>query len=268
MQDMDFKGIIESVSGGNGQYTAEMTPNWQQGRTAFGGIVAALGYRAAALEAGTSSPVRSVMVNFIGPLGAGTCDIEVETLRTGKSVAQYGVTIKQDAAYVCQMTVVFGAARDGAVVTAEQGQFAAPFEKLQDAPRLPFMPQFLDNFQVRWLGTGVPASGTRDTEAQIWARLIDGAGDYPVEGALAIADMPPPIMMSHYSKRIMASSMTWKLEFVEQPARAAGNWYYLDFKLEAAAEGYSQQAGSIYDESGKLVMLGHQCMAYFEPKGD
>ncbi|MFN3164056.1 MAG: hypothetical protein ACE37N_11390 [Pseudohongiellaceae bacterium] len=49
-----------------------------------------------------------------------------------------------------------------------------------------------------------------------------------------------------------------------QPAeRIASDWFYLQFTAEAAAEGYTQQSGRIYSESGELCALSRQCMVYF-----
>ena len=73
-------------------------------------------------------------------------------------------------------------------------------------------------------------------------------------------------MMLHYKVPIMGSTLTWSLEFVQNPERVATTWFYLDYHLDAAADGYSQQSGTIYDESGAVVALSRQCMVYFEPK--
>jgi acyl-CoA thioesterase len=62
---------------------------------------------------------------------------------------------------------------------------------------------------------------------------------------------------------VPASSLTWSLEFVEPPEKITGEWFYLEFVVEAAADGYTQQSGKIYDELGRLVALTRQCMVYF-----
>jgi len=37
----------------------------------------------------------------------------------------------------------------------------------------------------------------------------------------------------------------------------------MEFEVDAAADGYTQQSGKIYDESGRLIALTRQCMVYF-----
>ncbi|HAU08532.1 MAG TPA: thioesterase family protein, partial [Gammaproteobacteria bacterium] len=76
---------------------------------------------------------------------------------------------------------------------------------------------------------------------------------------------PPPFLLCHYDKPFVpASSVSWGLEFIVDPADVKGEWFYLDFDLDAAADGYTQQSGRIYEESGRLCALSRQCMAYFE----
>ena len=86
----------------------------------------------------------------------------------------------------------------------------------------------------------------------------------PTEKLVTIADIPPPLILSHYEKPpVPSSSLTWSLEFVIPPRDVIGDWFYLEYYLEAAAAGYMQQAGKIWDESGQLCALSRQCMVYF-----
>jgi len=57
--------------------------------------------------------------------------------------------------------------------------------------------------------------------------------------------------------------LSWSLEFIEAPEELTSEWFYLEFEVEAAADGYTQQSGRIYDELGRLVALTRQSMVYF-----
>ncbi len=87
---------------------------------------------------------------------------------------------------------------------------------------------------------------------------------YPEVGIITLADLPPPLMLSHFKSQIMVSSLSWSLEFVCPPETIKSEWFYLDYTLEAAADGYSQQDGRIFTEDGTLVAISRQCMVYFE----
>jgi acyl-CoA thioesterase len=98
----------------------------------------------------------------------------------------------------------------------------------------------------------------------MWVRHKQDVSRFPVEKLIAIADIPPPVLLSHFEKPpVPASSLSWSLEFVEAPENITGEWFYLEFEVEAAADGYTQQSGRVYDELGRLVALTRQCMVYF-----
>ena len=86
----------------------------------------------------------------------------------------------------------------------------------------------------------------------------------PTEKLVTICDIPPPVILSYFdSAPIPSSSLSWSLEFVVPPEEIESDWFYLEFVAEAAADGYTQQSGKIYDEMGQLCALSRQCMVYF-----
>lgn len=110
----------------------------------------------------------------------------------------------------------------------------------------------------------LPFSGNTDRHLNIWARHRQDPVSFPVEKLVAIADVPPPVVLSWFeTPPVPASSLTWALEFVKPPAEIHSEWFYLDYEMEAAADGYSQQSGRIYSEDGELCALSRQCMVYF-----
>lgn len=267
MSEMTFSEVLNTVQGDDGHYTAIITDNWLQGRAAFGGLGVAVGIRALMLHSGEERSIRSVMVSFVGPLKGGECDIHVRTLRSGKSVAQYTVEITQNGEFVTQVGAVFGLSRDEIGIESEVRTDLPDLNKFPIAPFIKgIMPNFMKYLENRWCGNGMPISGTKDSSLNMWARIKEDLNGYDFERMIAMADMPPPIMMSHYSKPAVASSLTWKIEFISQPADMNTDWFYLDYILEGAEGGYSQQAGRIYSEDGRLLMLSHQCMCYFGGK--
>ena len=244
-----------------------------QGRAAFGGLVAALGARAARmtlLAAGEEDrPLRSVLVTFAGPL-SGTATVRCKSLRVGKSAAMYATEIMGDDGLAATVNCAFGRSRHGVEVMAPDAVDLPDHTQLLSMPRgknaPPMLPKFLSNLDIKWVGDGMPLSGTKDRRARIWVKSLQDVSAYPAERIISLCDMPPPVVLSHYTHWVPASSMTWSLEFVVPPEEVTSPWMFLDYSLEAAAGGYSQQSGKIYNEQGQLVALSHQCMTYFEPK--
>ena len=69
--------------------------DWLQGRTAFGGLSAALCWEAAQRVGDALPPLRSAQFAFVGPAG-GRLRIEPTLLRRGKSAAFYSVDLHGD----------------------------------------------------------------------------------------------------------------------------------------------------------------------------
>lgn len=255
--------VLAGIDGKENSYTLTIDAGWLQGRSAFGGLSVALLTRAMRLHVGRDVPVRSLLTSFVGPIGAGDVVLQVETLRQGKNVTHMSARALQDGKIGTIVNAVFGADRESFAVPAMAESRAEPRDSVPQLPDLPILPSFLSKFDIHWTGPGQPMSGKKDRRTGMWIRCRDGMDDFRIERMIALADAPPPVTLSWKKELMMASSVTWSLEFVRQPATVTGDWFYLDYDLEAADHGYSQQAGKVFDEAGNLVLVGRQCMAYF-----
>ena len=81
----------------------ECPESWAQGRTIFGGLVAAGALRA--MREYTDRRPRSLLISFVGPVSPGLSEIEVTKLRSGRSMTQLEARVSQDGV----RTVVIGA---------------------------------------------------------------------------------------------------------------------------------------------------------------
>lgn len=260
----DINGIMQSLADSGGAW-ADVPPGWTQGRALFGGLVAALAADAMALKVAEKRSLRSLMANFVAPAPDGKLAVRTDVLREGRAVVQTRADVMDGDKVCCAATAAFGGSRPGVSVPA-----SAPFSPLprDSVPSLDEatrpLPSFLRNFDIRWTGGGVPMSGTGDRTTSMWVRHKCDMSAFPVAKIVAIADMPPPVVLSHYQKPAMASTLSWSLEFLVPPEEVTSDWFYLDYTLEAAANGYSQQSGNVFDEDGTLVAISRQCMVYFE----
>ena len=110
----------------------------------------------------------------------------------------------------------------------------------------------------------MPFAGKFQPQLKMWVKHKSDMSKFPVEKIVSLADIPPPIVLTHFSKPpVPASSLSWSLEFVTPPHLINSEWFYLEFNTEAAANGYTQQSGKIFDESGQLCALSRQCMVFF-----
>lgn len=250
---------------------AQFNDYWSQGRSAYGGLSAAVAVTAmrktlqsAAAPGGNAAPLRAILVSFIGPIPPGEVQSETVLLRQGKNVSQLRNDLLVDGQVCLQTMGVFGAGREGLTVAADK---ATPFEResgLSFAEHRKRLPNFLQQFEGYWGNEGLPFSGRAERRLTAWVRHRSDLATFPEEKLVAIADVPPPVILSHFDEPpVPASSLTWSLEFVRPATEIEGDWFYLEFTTEAAAAGYTQQSGRIYDEAGELCALSRQCMVYF-----
>ena len=267
MSDSNLNEILDNLlasSTGNTHFSE----NWTQGRAAFGGIASSFAVTEMRKLLTSPQPIRSLMVSFIGPLQSGEVTSSAKILRQGKNVTQMTADVYGGDALCLQAMGVFGNPRPAITVPSAYEFNPVPKEKgvnfQQHLNRLPPFLQYLDGF---WVSHGVPFSGHPSNYLNMWVRPKADMTNHPMEKMVVIADIPPPVILSHFEKPpIPSSSLTWSLEFVIPPEEIESDWFYLEYTIEAAADGYTQQAGKIFTETGKLCALSRQCMVYFEPQ--
>ncbi|MBL4788148.1 MAG: thioesterase family protein [Kordiimonadaceae bacterium] len=245
----------------------ETGPGWDQGRATFGGLAAALAVSAMQKPVSEDKPLRSMQVIFAAPMPASGAVAKARVLRNGRSVALTSVDISVGEDVVVHASATFGAGRPTLAVEST-ADFAPRSREGVTAfnAKAVGAPRFLDRFELRWVKGGGPGSGSKSHKIGVWARNTEKVDAFPEAKIIALADIPAPIVMSHYTYPIIGSSLSWSLEFTVPAAEATGDWFYMEFEMDAAASGYCQQSGRIFTETGKLIAVTRQCMVYFEPK--
>jgi acyl-CoA thioesterase len=260
-----FSELIESLQVDASGVSLELTPDWLQGRTAYGGWQAALALLAMREVLGPEPPLRSLQSTFVGPVGAGKVTAKAELLRRGKSAAQLEARILVNGQTAFIAVGIFGAPRASQLAIAPT---APPSDKPVDAVKSrPFvegiMPQFLKHFDTRWAKGSYPFSGVADSSAQIYARMHEE--ELATETHLVmIGDVIPPSAIAMFTSPIMISSMNWTLEIVTPlDVETRAGWLRFDCGVTATGDGYGWENTSIWSSRGELVALSRQCVALF-----
>lgn len=264
MSDSDLENTLTRLLQSDENSTS-FSENWAQGRSAFGGISAAFAVTGMRKLLDSEQPLRSLMVSFMAPLPPGELSVDAKIQRQGKNVTQCSAQVITDGTSCLQAMAVFGNPRDAyrapTLITASPAprEEGITFDSHSDK-----LPRFLKYFDGCWLDGGMPFSGEFKPFLKMWVRHKSELSAFPVEKIVTIADIPPPVILSHFKQpSVPSSSLSWSLEFVVPPENIRGEWFYLEFNTEAAADGYTQQSGKIFDETGRLCALSRQCMAYF-----
>ena len=243
----------------------ELTADWLQGRTGFGGWLAGLAVQAMRGVLGDEPPLRSLQANFVAPVPAGKVTAVAEILRQGKSVTQMEARVFVEGKVAFVAIGIFGASRPTAVVQRAAAPSAGRMpDETQDWPYVEgFTPAYTRNFRMRWSDGGTPYTGATHASAQIHVRPW---GDVVSSEAylVCLADAIPPSALALLSKPAMVSTINWTVELIAMPnAEEAAGWFRFDTTLTVADEGYAWQNAYIWSSQGRLLALSRQCVAIF-----
>ncbi|MBX7248715.1 MAG: thioesterase family protein [Caulobacteraceae bacterium] len=257
-----FSRLMQGIAADGEAFTAEVSPDWMQGRTTYGGLSGALCVEAARRALPGLPRLRSAQFAFIGPAG-GPVRIVPTVLRQGKSSVFVGVDMLGEQGLATRAILTFAAARVSAYEHADAPAPAAL--PLEDGA--PFFggggggPNFSHHFDVRLAG-GHALVSRAQPEILIWLKHRDPAAGTGEAALVALGDVAPPAAMAMFHEPAPISTMTWSLDLVEEPEPDA-EWFLFASRGEAVADGYSAQAMGLWTASGKPVVLSRQTVALF-----
>lgn len=233
--------------------------NWLQGRTAYGGLSAALALHVAQRSDDDLPPLRSAQVSFIGPL-AGPVLIRAQRLRRGRNAAFVQADVESEAGLGLRATFVF-MGPVASKVELRQGRapdFPRPGPEDQtfkgnSAVSFTRNFEFLDRRDDR-VG---PAEWLR------WVRLNEREGLNPMVELIAIADCLPPAALKLVGGPAPVSSMTWILNLLGPAPRTQDGWWLLRANADYASAGSSSQQMGIWNATGEPIAEQMQSVAIF-----
>ena len=246
-------GALEPVDGG---WRGAVPDTWLQGRTAYGGLSAALALAVAQRSDEDLPPLRSAQVAFVGPL-AGSVLIRAQRLRRGRNAAWVQADIESEAGLGLRAIFVFVREQESRIAYS-QGTAPDVIRPGPDTPTYagPASLVFLQHFEFVTPDASGPAEWLR------WVRLRDRDGlDAAVE-LLGVADCLPPAALKLAGGRVPVSSMTWQIDLLGPYATEDG-WHLLHAATDHALGGVSSQRMAIWNSSGDAVAEQMQSVALF-----
>lgn len=241
----------------DGRRLVTIPADWLQGRTAYGGLSAAMALDGVLREMPDLPPLRSAQVAFVGPLSG---DVEVVTrlLRRGRNAAFVQADVAGADGLGLRCTFVFMRALDSAI--EHEATAPPPFPPPLAADVLrghPAMPAFARQFEM--VDCAVEGIGWRR-----WIRLAqrDSALPPAVE-LLAIGDALPPAAMRLATRPVPLSSLTWMVNLLDPVATTHDGWWLVESTTDHARDGATSQAMAIRDHDGRKVAEHMQAAAIF-----
>ncbi len=262
---MEFSQVMAALEVADGRGRGIVPDDWMQGRTAFGGLLAALANKALRTVVPAGLPLRQLQVAFVGPVAAGPVTVEARLLRAGKSVAQAECRISSDGNAATAVLGVYGRPRGSSVALSLP---RAPVPDPAAARAWLFVPGatpvFTRHMGMRWAAGAMPYAGGAEPHTRILLRHEDPAALTEAH-VIALADSIPPPALSVLEHPAPASSLTWALEFLEhdfdfEPRR----WWHMDAQVTAGGEGYLYHTATLYDPDGRAFACNRQLVAIFD----
>ncbi len=251
--------IIAGADRADGRFRVAVPDGWMQGRTAYGGLTAALALQGTMeMETGLP-PLRSAQIAFIGPL-AGTLEVKVEALRRGRLASYVQADVHSQAGLGLRATFLFMNAFHSSV-DFNQGAAppAPPPEEAAPAGRRGCN-FFTGNFEYRH---ALPITERGTPEFLRWARLEERAALDPMVEILAVGDALPPAAMPLFDKPGPVSSLTWLVNLLTDKPATRDGWWLLSASSDYARHGCSSQTMQIWNAVGEPVASGMQSVALF-----
>lgn len=250
----------------------QVTPDWLQGRTTFGGLLSLLAVQAMRDVCGQNWPLRALQTNFVGPVVAGTFDAEVTLLRQGKNIRQVQCRVTQPDAQGQEqvggvLLGVFGTGRDSTLPSLMPSQPAVG-KHPDEAMVLPFVPgltpEFTQHFEFRFGEGGLPFTGAQDWFSRTYLRLKQAEGVDAELMSVMLADAGPTPALARLNRPAPASSVSWALELrpVDHTPHPQGLWR-MDKDALAVGEGYVNERTHLWTPDGQLAALGYQVVAVY-----
>ncbi len=248
----------------------EISEDWCQGRTAFGGLTVTAAVRAMQAQVEAARCLRSVMVNFVAPLAVGPARIEVIHLRQGGSLSFEEARVYQDERVCTLLTAAFGLERPTQIQLSPALRPAAtPPDQLESIPYLPgITPAFSQHFEYRWTSPVAPYSAADAARVQGWIRARDTAA-IDIASVMSLVDAWPPSVISMLDRPRPLSTVTWQANIMAAPPAGgypSQGWWFFDSQAQGVGAGYSGEQSQFWAPDGRLLVSSQQLVAEFSGK--
>lgn len=247
----------------------EMPSGWGQGRTVYGGFVAALLMERALIV--LNNPQReplSASITFVGPVQQQWSKITVEILREGSAVTTLEARLWQNEQVQTILLASFGKAR-ASNIEIHQEAIAPHYPTPSELQAMPFIegliPECFKHYELYWAEGALPFHASQHSDFGGWFRFKQhgATGRMRASHMVALADIWPPGITPVFSQPAPASSLTWYLSFIQPLRLKCSDWLIYQVHTNAAKEGYATEFAHIWDAKGQLVASSQQTVTIF-----
>jgi len=263
-----FRAATRLEPAGEGVYSTIVPDGWQQGRGAFGGLV--LGYLvrgACAAESDPTRTLRTLAADIAGPVLPGPAEVNVRTLRRGRSQTNLHVELSQQGEVLASGVCTLSGPRP---VSLEARLPEAPADAHRSWSELtPFSvaapsgsggPVFAQHYEYRNLGP-LPFRGGPEGVTAGFVSERGADGELDAASITALLDAWFPAIFSIAKSPMPTATVSFASQYLglEQPLSAAEPLYFRA-RMHTLAEGYFVEFRELWQRE-RLVALNQQTFA-------
>jgi len=243
-----------------GGFALDITEDWLQGRTAYGGLTSAIALASARGVSDELAPLRSGQFSMIAPL-AGRVEARARVLRQGRNATWVAAELTGEGGVGFTASLVFMRPIES-VLSIDHYALPEGVTPLGDAPPVPMdqAPAFLRNhFEVRF---AMPKASLGEADLCWWVRPRERGGLHPEVEAVLCGDVLPVAVWPLLSFRVPISSMQWHVNVLD-PRPDADGWWLIRSTSEHAAHGGASEHIMQWRADGTPAIAGMQSVAVF-----
>lgn len=260
-----YRPLLETFTRTPAGWAVNITDNWKQGRTIYGGLTAGLCYEAAIRSHNDLPPLRSLQISFIGPVTDNPV-ITTRLLRQGRNVTAIQTDMHIGDQIVASATLLFGQSRESVLTVgrpAPQASLPEQTDPFFPDAATPFLPPFTQNFDVRLIEGSRPMMGAERGYMRTWARHKNKASQDGLSSFITIGDVMPPAALPMFKTMGPVSSMNWQVNFLKDICQTDEGWWHIELDLTASENGYSSQIMRYWNTAGELFAEATQSVTIF-----
>ncbi len=267
MADTEFATLMNDAHAAGDNEALKIPEDWMQGRTAYGGLVAAMTLKHMRRQVPRGRKVRSLSFTFVGPVDASPFVFQTQLLRSGKSVTTIESKLIQNDQICCTAMASFGGDRDSGIKIPPVERLGMPDpEKAFELPYIDGLtPAFTRHFNYRWALGDLPFSGKGGREIGGWMNFREGTDCLTEEWLIALADAWPTPVISAIKEPAAASTLTWAMGFVhlDRDTCSQNEWWAFHCVVDTAERGYAIERSTVWDPEGRAAIFSQQTTAVF-----
>lgn len=256
---MSLPEILANATPADGGLDAHIPDTWLQGRTAYGGLSAALALEAARNADADMPPLRSAQISYVGPL-SGDVSVRALKLRRGRNAAFVRSDVTGEAGLGLSATFVFMNAMESQVHLNDAPAPIVPSPEEATGGERTHKNFFTNNFEWR---DALPKPAQPEPDFSRWVRLEQRVGLDPMVELIAIGDAMPPAAMPLFKTPAPISTMTWLINLLTPTPQTRDGWWLVRATATYAENGCSSQSMGIWNSDGDPIATGMQSVALF-----